>query len=554
MKNLFLLVSLLLIAFCLKSQELAPASINKSKILYTHNLEVSDGWADYIYDAELAEHMVAEEAGFNFWGGYTEIPRFAVSNFVKFRAAAYNFATNDAVNSKLTVKIFKDGELDYAVVSNPKTISEMTKDTLRVVADYAPLQAGNYQVSMTVSQDADDELPNNNGWGYSFKVNNNGRFSRVRHGMENYYNWAGPSKLMAGGNDGDRCIQRFAIPENADIHVNGISIFIDNYTNRPNEIAAINNGDFSMIAHLYKVNENDSIIDTGISSNEYVLAIGDTATWVTLDFNDEDNLIVDAGLYYAGIEIFTGNINLRFQIGEDSDATKQPNGGGLVYINNTNPFWYNIGDNYAIDLNIATYSAVYVTFNVDMTSVNAFNPATDTLYVTGNFANENSPETGWDIPGTGKSLKLTDVDGDGIYSGFTNLTMGFGEMQYKYYVNSGWLGGEWEGEPNRTLNIADNDVVINPPDIFSQYQSINDKNYLTEVVIYPNPFINNLAVGNLGGAVKITVSNILGQTLMAIPVAGNKININTQSLEKGIYLITITDKNNNTITKRVIKN
>ncbi len=513
-----------------------------------HNLEVEYGWADYIYDAEDADYKVDETLAYNFWGGYTEIPYPAVSNFVKFRAAVYNFATNDAENSKLNVKIFKDEVLDYSISSEPKLISTMEKDTLRVFTDYAPTEVGNYQVSMTITQGDDDELFGNNGWGYNFKVTDGNRFSRVRHGMEEEFIWAGPREWVLGGNDGDRCVQRFTISDvTGSVHVKGISVYIDDYTNRPDEIAAIENGDFSMIAHLYKVNENDSIIDTGISSDEYTLVVSDTATWVTLDFKDEVNLVIGSGLYYAGIEIFTGNIDLRFQIGEDTGATTQPNGGGLVYFNPTNPIWVKSGDNYAIDLIIDTYNSIYITFNVDMTNVETFNPDNDTVYVTGNFAD-------WDVPGTGQSRILTDVNNDLVYSGIIPMISYYGEMQYKYYINSGLLGSEWEGEPNRTLNIIDTNIVINPPDIFGLLQSINGKNLLNNILVYPNPFSGNIVVSNLSNAKQIMVSYILGQTILSIPVTGNKIDVDTQNLKKGVYLITIIDNNNNTITKKVVKN
>ena len=98
-----------------------------------------------------------------------------------------------------------------------------------------------------------------------------------------------------------------------------------------------------------------------------------------------------------------------------------------------------------------------VTFNVNMTDADGFNPDAHTVYLTGTF-------TGWAEPGTGGSITMNKVEnreGDLIYT--TTLQLAAGQHQYKYFSDafgSGWAGGEWPGDPNRVI-IVGSDMTIN---------------------------------------------------------------------------------------------
>ncbi len=80
-----------------------------------------------------------------------------------------------------------------------------------------------------------------------------------------------------------------------------------------------------------------------------------------------------------------------------------------------------------------------------------------------------------------------------------------------------------------------------------------EENSLSNVNIFPNPVNDNLTINNLGSTSQIVISNVLGQTVMSVVVSNSTMNISFDSLEKGIYLITIVDSNNNTRTERVVK-
>jgi len=50
---------------------------------------------------------------------------------------------------------------------------------------------------------------------------------------------------------------------------------------------------------------------------------------------------------------------------------------------------------------------------------------------------------------------MTDVDNDSIYSITMDILAGL--YHYKYFKSNGWNGGEWEGDPNRTI-IVNGDI------------------------------------------------------------------------------------------------
>ncbi len=91
-----------------------------------------------------------------------------------------------------------------------------------------------------------------------------------------------------------------------------------------------------------------------------------------------------------------------------------------------------------------------VTFKVDMSKSEEFNPATDEVYISGTFAD-------WVIPGDDPTYKLV----LGLELNVYELTMEVdsGEILYKYYrVISGeasWDNDEWEGDPNRRIILTE---------------------------------------------------------------------------------------------------
>ncbi len=187
---------------------------------------------------------------------------------------------------------------------------------------------------------------------------------------------------------------------------------------------------------------------------------------------------------------------------------------------------------------------VNLTFEVNMAEAidaEVFVPATDVLFVTGSF-------NGWDEPGTAESLELTDTDGDKVYSVTVPIAKNFGEVQYKYFNNAGWDGGEWTGDPNRIITVAELDLTTD--DVWNNAVA---ENLLSTVQLFPNPFTNLLTISGLENASSIIISNVLGQHVISILVDEVSETISTANLRNGVYIITIVDKYNNTRTERIVK-
>ncbi len=87
-----------------------------------------------------------------------------------------------------------------------------------------------------------------------------------------------------------------------------------------------------------------------------------------------------------------------------------------------------------------------VTFSVDISGVEGFNPDTTAVYLSGDFA-------GWAEPGSDPNFMFTVTADPNIY----DLTMEFADgenaVMYKYFLVyndvSSWDYGEWTGDPNR---------------------------------------------------------------------------------------------------------
>ncbi|TVQ16906.1 MAG: T9SS C-terminal target domain-containing protein [Bacteroidetes bacterium] len=93
-----------------------------------------------------------------------------------------------------------------------------------------------------------------------------------------------------------------------------------------------------------------------------------------------------------------------------------------------------------------------VTFNVDLSAVaDYFNPEQDVIYIAGSI-------TEWAEPGSEPETQtMTRVGNTMTWT----LTLGLeaGEYHYKYFMNQGWEGGEWQGDPNRVVVIND-DITL----------------------------------------------------------------------------------------------
>jgi len=91
-----------------------------------------------------------------------------------------------------------------------------------------------------------------------------------------------------------------------------------------------------------------------------------------------------------------------------------------------------------------------ITFQVDMTNADPFDPTTDDVYMSGTFAD-------WTQPGMDVAFKMEPVEVGSMFYTLT-ATIDSGEVMYKYFrVIDGaasWDNGEWTGDPNRKIFIT----------------------------------------------------------------------------------------------------
>jgi hypothetical protein len=187
-----------------------------------------------------------------------------------------------------------------------------------------------------------------------------------------------------------------------------------------------------------------------------------TAMIIGIDFANDGYIygpsLTDENLYrydpVTGAETLIGSTGLGLNYGQDVSFDPQDN---LLYtISCGDQYYYGTYDlTTGAFTQIANFSGnqhatfvitkvpipaeAEVTFAVDMNTQIAlgdFVPGTDIVYIAG------SP-WGWAEPGTYTvtSLELTDGNGDGVYS--NTFTIEGGDIEYKYFQNAGWDGGEW---------------------------------------------------------------------------------------------------------------
>jgi hypothetical protein len=182
---------------------------------------------------------------------------------------------------------------------------------------------------------------------------------------------------------------------------------------------------------------------------------------------------------------------------------------------------------FAADIEEYTAPEVYnVTFNVDMTPAEGFDPENDVVYITGSMF-------GWAEPGTQPDDQtMTRVDDSMIWT--KTLVLEAGTYQYKYFLNAGWDGGEWEGEPNREVVVAGDMVVDN---VWRDLVNVDDFN-AAQINVFPNPARDNFNI-TAGSMIRsIVIADITGKVVYNDIINDTQTRI-YNAFETGIYIVHI---------------
>lgn len=191
-----------------------------------------------------------------------------------------------------------------------------------------------------------------------------------------------------------------------------------------------------------------------------------------------------------------------------------------------------------------------VTFNVDMSLADPFDPATDEVFIGGSLAN------GWATPGSVSVYKMMPTEENiDIYS--ITLLVDKGEQMFKYFriVNgeSSWDGGEWSGDPNRVLAVDTLALVID--DVWADINAgIFDTQSPFTYKMYPNPANNSLNLSNISDVNKIEVYDVTGKLIRTIATEGvENVTIDVTDLNTGVYILNATNKTGVQTTKFIKK-
>lgn len=101
------------------------------------------------------------------------------------------------------------------------------------------------------------------------------------------------------------------------------------------------------------------------------------------------------------------------------------------------------------------------TFVVDLTGVEGFDPDEDEVYITGEAF-------GWTEPGTEENQVMSRIEDEESFPESSGITVDAGDSPYKYFSNAffdeeteeGWEGGEWDGDPNRSIAIESGESIL----------------------------------------------------------------------------------------------
>jgi len=176
-----------------------------------------------------------------------------------------------------------------------------------------------------------------------------------------------------------------------------------------------------------------------------------------------------------------------------------------------------------------------VTFKVDMTGAENFNPSTDEVFISGSFAD-------WVKPGSVDSLNMSTGFQINVYK--LKMVLDSGEIQYKYFFvrndSASWDNGEWQSEENRKVTITKDTTFF---DFWGLLPSgIFESKATAEYKMYPNPVNDVLNIRDLNDVKKIVISDVSGKLVKSVIVESNRISVNISELNSGVYIVSFFTK------------
>ncbi|MEI8046519.1 MAG: T9SS type A sorting domain-containing protein [Bacteroidota bacterium] len=141
----------------------------------------------------------------------------------------------------------------------------------------------------------------------------------------------------------------------------------------------------------------------------------------------------------------------------------------------------------------------------------------------------------WNEPGTNGNNQMFDPDNDSIYS--ITLYLLDNVYAFKFFKGTGWIGGEWPGDPNRIVTI-NSDNIINC--VWGLYGFVNTKEKMHPfgVSVYPNPFGDYLTFQSDSDITTATILSLSGQELVKYEnLRHGQSKVGPISLTEGMYMV-----------------
>ena len=275
-----------------------------------------------------------------------------------------------------------------------------------------------------------------------------------------------------------------------------------------------------------------SVWETGVGAGElFTFAYGEFAGYLELGTSD---YVLEIRTEDGETTVVAYSAPLS-TLGLDGAAITVVASGFLNPANNSNGEAFGLyvalatgGDLIALPVYVETFE---VTFNVDMTYADDFDPAMDVVYITGSIF-------GWAEPGTQpENQTMARVGNSMIWTKTVNLEAG--TYAYKYFLNAGWGGGEWQGGDDRFVTV-EGDMVIN--DFFgyrTDPTNVTNLQPAAQLNLYPNPVRQMLNIVSDQEIREIRMLDMLGKVVYVADVRNERYVMNVNDFKNGIYFVQV---------------
>ncbi|MBE0653166.1 MAG: T9SS type A sorting domain-containing protein [Bacteroidales bacterium] len=153
------------------------------------------------------------------------------------------------------------------------------------------------------------------------------------------------------------------------------------------------------------------------------------------------------GIYTIPMHLADGLIEFQFHRGNDGSYLADEGTSNRLYTvsgNENLTYKWQLGG-----LVLNNNSSYDILLNVDMNDA-GLSPGQQ-VFISGSMGGINGT---WAEPGSVAQNEMSDPDGDGVYS--ISLSLPDGMIYFKFFKGSGWSGGEWDGDPNRSYSVNRN--------------------------------------------------------------------------------------------------